>query len=182
MRGVEFLKKNAVTVLRGHGVLTGPTSVRVSGGESGDVEATATDLILATGSVPRHLPDLTVDQDRVIDSDEALRRDPPPKAVTIIGAGAIGVEWASLYADLGADVRLVEFADRIVPLEDPDISKELTRLFRKRGMTVLAASTVDPASLEKTKSAIRHRIVANEGGTVTDVESDWILVAIGRRR
>ena len=182
VRGVEFLlKKNAVTVLRGHGVLTGPTSVRVSGGESGDVEASATDLILATGSAPRHLPDLTVDQVKVIDSDEALRRDPPPKSVTIIGAGAIGVEWASLYGDLGAEVRLVEFMDRIVPLEDPDISKELARLFRKRGMAIHAASTVDPASLKPTKSGIRHAIVANGGGERTEVESDWILVAIGRR-
>jgi dihydrolipoamide dehydrogenase len=182
VKGVEFLmNKNKVTVLRGHGVLTGPTSVRVSGGESGDLEASATDLILATGSAPRHLPDLTVDQERVIDSDEALRRDAPPKSVTIIGAGAIGVEWASLYGDLGAEVHLVEFMDRIVPLEDPDISKELGRLFRKRGMTVHPASTVDPVSLKPTKGGIRHAIVANDGSARTDVETDWILVAIGRR-
>ena len=182
VKGVEFLlKKNKVTVLRGHGTLTGPTSVRVSGGESGDLEASATDLILATGSAPRHLPDLTVDQDRVIDSDEALRRDKPPKSVTIIGAGAIGVEWASLYGDLGAEVRLVEFLDRIVPLEDPDISKELTRLFRKRGMAVHPASTVDPSSLQRTKGGIKHAIAANDGSGRVEVESDWILVAIGRR-
>jgi dihydrolipoamide dehydrogenase len=182
VKGVEYLmKKNAVTVLHGHGVLTSPTSVRIGGGESGDVEATATDLILATGSAPRHLPDLTVDQDRVIDSDEALRRDVPPKSVTIIGAGAIGVEWASLYGDLGAEVRVVEFMDRIVPLEDPDISKELGRLFRKRGMTIMPASTVDPKSLERTEAGVRHKIVANDGSGLTEVESDWILVAIGRR-
>ncbi len=182
VKGVEFLmKKNKVTVLRGHGVLTSPTSVRISGGESGDLEASATDLILATGSAPRHLPDLTVDQDRIIDSDEALRRDAPPKSVTIIGAGAIGVEWASLYGDLGAEVQLVEFMDRIVPLEDPDVSKELARLFRKRGMAIHAGSTVDPASLQRTKTGIRHAIVANDGGERTEVESDWILVAIGRR-
>jgi dihydrolipoamide dehydrogenase len=182
VKGVEFLmKKNKVTVLRGHGVLTSPTSVRISGGESGDLEASATDLILATGSAPRHLPDLTVDQDRIIDSDEALRRDAPPKSVTIIGAGAIGVEWASLYGDLGAEVQLVEFMDRIVPLEDPDVSKELARLFRKRGMAIHAGSTVDPASLQRTKTGIRHAIVANDGGERTEVESNWILVAIGRR-
>jgi dihydrolipoamide dehydrogenase len=145
------------------------------------VDASATDLILATGSAPRSLPGLDVDQQRVIDSDEALRRDVPPKSVTIVGAGAIGVEWASLYADLGAEVRLVEFMDRIVPLEDPDISKELGRLFRKRGMAVHAASTVDPASLQRTEGGIRHAIVANEGGARSEVESDWIMVAIGRR-
>jgi dihydrolipoamide dehydrogenase len=181
VKGVEFLmNKNKVTVLRGHGVLTGATSVRVSG-ESGDLEASATDLILATGSAPRHLPDLTVDQDKVIDSDEALRRDALPKSVTIIGAGAIGVEWASLYGDLGAEVRLVEFMDRIVPLEDPDISKELARLFRKRGMAIHPASTVDPGSLKPTKSGIKHVIAAADGSGRTEVESDWILVAIGRR-
>jgi dihydrolipoamide dehydrogenase len=98
-----------------------------------------------------------------------------------VGAGAIGVEWASLYGDLGAEVRLVEFMDRIVPLEDPDISKELSRLFRKRGMTIHAGSTIDPASLERTETGIRHMIVANDGSARTDAESDWILIAIGRR-
>ncbi len=182
VRGVEFLlKKNKVTVLRGTGVLTSPTSVRVSGGESGELEASATDLILATGSVPRPLPGLDADQDRVIDSDEALRRDRVPAAVTIVGAGAIGVEWASLYDDLGADVRLVEFMDRIVPLEDLDISKELHRLFRKRGMSIHAGSTVEPTSLKRTGNGIRHQIVANDGSTRTEVESEWILIAIGRR-
>lgn len=182
VRGVEFLlKKNSVTVLPGHGVLTGPTSVRIGAGESGELEASATDLILATGSAPRPLPGLDVDQDRIIDSDEALRRNHLPRSVTIVGAGAIGVEWASLYGDLGAEVRLVEFMDRIVPLEDPDISKELSRLFRKRGMAVHAGSTIDPASLERTETGIRHMIVANDGSARADLESDWILIAIGRR-
>jgi len=182
VKGVEFLmKKNAVTVLRGHGVLTGPTSVRIGGGGLADVEASGSDLILATGSAPRPLAGLEADQDRVIDSDEALRRDQLPRSVTIVGAGAIGVEWASLYGDLGAEVRLVEFMDRIVPLEDPDISKELSRLFRKRGMTIHAGSTIDPASLERTETGIRHMIVANDGSARTDIESDWILIAIGRR-
>jgi dihydrolipoamide dehydrogenase len=182
VKGVEFLmKKNAITVLRGHGVLAGPTTVRVGGGESGDLEASGTDLILATGSAPRSLPGLDPDQDRIIDSDEALRRDSIPASVTIVGAGAIGVEWASLYDDLGAEVRLVEFMDRIVPLEDPDIGKELSRLFRKRGMAVHAGSTVDPGSLERTATGIRHAIVANDGSARTEVESDWIMIAIGRR-
>lgn len=182
VKGVEFLmKKNNVTVLQGHGVLTGPTSVRVSGGASGDLEASATDLILATGSAPRPLPGLDVDQERVIDSDEALRRDRIPGSVTIVGAGAIGVEWASLYHDLGAQVRLVEFLDRVVPLEDADVSKELHRLFRKRGIEVHVASTIDPGSLERTATGVRHTILANDGTARTDVESDWIMVAIGRR-
>ncbi|MGH2356377.1 MAG: FAD-dependent oxidoreductase, partial [Candidatus Limnocylindria bacterium] len=173
--GVEFLmKKNRVTVLRGQGVLTAPTSVRVGGGDSGDVEATATDLILATGSAPRSLPGLDPDGHRIITSDEALTRADAPARVTIVGAGAIGVEWASLYRDFGADVHLVEYLDRIVPLEDPEISKELARVFRKRGMAIHTASTIDPESITSTDDGIRFRVSAIDGGKATDVESDVI--------
>jgi len=182
VKGVEFLlKKNAVTVLRGQGTLTGPTSVRVSGGEDGELEATATDLILATGSAPRSLPGLELDGERIITSDEALLRGDAPRSVTIVGAGAIGVEWASLYRDFGAEVHLVEFMDRIVPLEDPDVSKELGRVFRKRGMNVHASSTIDHESIQRTDDGVRFAIAAREGGKRTDVESDLILVAVGRR-
>jgi dihydrolipoamide dehydrogenase len=182
VKGVEFLmKKNAVTVLHGQGTLTGPTSVRVSGGDDGELDATATDLILATGSAPRSLPGLELDGERIITSDEALLRDDAPARVTIVGAGAIGVEWASLYRDFGTDVHLVEFMDRIVPLEDPDVSKELGRVFRKRGITVHASSTIDHESIQRTDDGLRFAIAAREGGTRTDVESDLILVAVGRR-
>jgi dihydrolipoamide dehydrogenase len=182
VKGVEFLmKKNAVTLLRGQGTLTGPTSVRVSGGESGDVEASATDLILATGSAPRSLPGLELDGERIITSDEALLRDDAPGRVTIVGAGAIGVEWASLYRDFGAEVHLVEFMDRIVPLEDPDVSKELARVFKKRGINLYASSTIDHESIKRTDNGLSFAIAAREGGKRTDVESDLILVAVGRR-
>ncbi|MGH2428301.1 MAG: dihydrolipoyl dehydrogenase [Candidatus Limnocylindria bacterium] len=180
--GVEFLmKKNKVSVINGQGVLTAPTSVRVSGGESGDVEATATDVMLATGSAPRSLPGLDPDGERIITSDEALRRDDVPKRVTIIGAGAIGVEWASMYRDFGAEVHLVEYADRIVPLEDPEVSKELTRVFKKRGMNLHPGSTVDPESIQHGDGGMRFSIAAKDGGGKADVESDVILVAVGRK-
>jgi dihydrolipoamide dehydrogenase len=182
VRGVEFLlKKNKVTVLHGNGTLTSPTSVRIAGGESGEIDASADDLILATGSVPRSLPGLDIDGERIITSDEALKRTSAPRSVTIVGAGAIGVEWASLYQDFGAQVTLVEFLDRVVPLEDPDVSKELHRLFRKRGITVHASSTIDPETIERTKEGLRFTIAAREGDKRTDVESELILVAVGRR-
>ena len=182
VKGVEFLlKKNGVTVLKGGGVLTSPVSVRVSGGESGEIEAHGTDLLLATGSAPRSLPGIEIDGERIITSDEALRRNESPKRVTIIGAGAIGVEWASIYRDFGAEVNLVEYADRIVPLEDPEIAKELSRVFRKRGIGLHPASSVDPASIERTGSGLKFAVVANEGGKRTDVEADTLLVAVGRR-
>ena len=180
--GVEFLlKKNKVTVLHGQGVLTGPTSVRVSGGDSGDVEASAANLILATGSAPRSLPGLDPDGRLIITSDEALQRDDVPKRVTIVGAGAIGVEWASLYNDFGAEVTLVEFLDRLVPLEDPEVSKELGRVFRKRGIVMHLASTIDTETLKKGDNDISFQIAAKDGGKRADVTADVILVAVGRR-
>jgi dihydrolipoamide dehydrogenase len=180
--GVEFLmKKNKVTVIKGNGVLTGPTSVRVSGGESGDVEATADHLILATGSAPRSLPGLEPDGRLVITSDEALARGDVPGRVTIVGAGAIGVEWASMYRDFGAEVTLVEFADRVVPLEDPEISKELARVFRKRGITTHVASTIDPESLNKGETEVSFQVATKDGSKRTDLTADVILVAVGRK-
>ncbi len=180
--GVEFLmKKNKVTVLHGNGVLTGPTSVRVAGGEAGDLEATADNLILATGSAPRSLPGLDPDGRLIITSDEALSRGDVPGRVTIVGAGAIGVEWASMYRDFGAEVTLVEFADRVVPLEDPEIGKELARVFKKRGIAMHAASTIDPESITKGENEVSFQIASKDGATRTDLTVDVILVAVGRR-
>src|SRR5688500_2815611 len=145
------MKKNKVTVLRGNGVLTGPTSVRISGGQTGDLEVKGDNLILATGSAPRSLPGLEADGRLIITSDEALTRGDVPGRVTIVGAGAIGVECASMYRDFGSEVTLVEFADRIVPLEDPEIGKELARVFKKRGIAIHAASTIDPESIRRSE-------------------------------
>jgi len=180
--GVEFLlKKNKITVLRGNGVLTGPTSVRVSGGEAGEIEATADNLILATGSAPRALPGLEPDGRLVITSDEALTRADVPRRITIVGAGAIGVEWASMYRDFGAEVTLVEFADRIVPLEDPQVGKELARVFKKRGIGMHTASTIDPETIKKADDEISFQVASKDGARRTDLTSDAILVAVGRR-
>jgi dihydrolipoamide dehydrogenase len=180
--GVEFLmKKNRVTVLRGNGTLTGPTSVRVGGGEAGEIEASGDNLILATGSAPRSLPGFEPDGRLVITSDEALTRGDVPGRVTIVGAGAIGVEWASMYRDFGAEVTLVEFADRIVPLEDPDIGKELARVFRKRGIAIHAASSIDPESVRKGDDEVSFAIATKDGAKRTEVTADVILVAVGRK-
>ena len=180
--GVEFLmKKNKVTVVNGHGVLTGPTTVRVSGGASGDVEVSGGHLILATGSAPRSLPGLDPDGELIITSDEALSRNDVPRRVAIVGAGAIGVEWASMYRDFGAEVTLIEYADRVVPLEDPEISKELARVFRKRGIVIHTSSTIDPETLDRTGGDVRFQVAQRDDGKRTDVAADVILLAVGRR-
>jgi dihydrolipoamide dehydrogenase len=180
--GVEFLmKKNKVTILRGNGVLTGPTTVAVSGGESGDVEAVGDNLILATGSAPRSLPGLDPDGRLIITSDEALTRGDVPARVTIVGAGAIGVEWASMYRDFGSEVTLVEFADRIVPLEDAEVGKELGRVFKKRGIAIHTASTIDPETISKADDEVSFQVATKDGAKRSDVTADVILVAVGRR-
>jgi dihydrolipoamide dehydrogenase len=180
--GVEFLmKKNKVTILRGNGVLTGPTTVAVSGGESGDVEAVGDNLILATGSAPRSLPGLDPDGRLIITSDEALTRGDVPARVTIVGAGAIGVEWASMYRDFGSEVTLVEFADRIVPLEDTEVGKELGRVFKKRGIAIHTASTIDPETISKSDDEVSFQVATKDGAKRSDVTADVILVAVGRR-
>jgi dihydrolipoamide dehydrogenase len=180
--GVEFLmKKNKVTILRGNGVLTGPTTVTVSGGESGDVEAVGENLILATGSAPRSLPGLDPDGRLIITSDEALTRGDVPPRVTIVGAGAIGVEWASMYRDFGSEVTLVEFADAIVPLEDAEVGKELGRVFKKRGIAIHTASTIDPETISKADDEVSFQIATKDGAKRSDVTTDVILVAVGRR-
>jgi dihydrolipoamide dehydrogenase len=182
VKGVEFLmKKNAITVLKGSGTVTGATAVHVSGGESGELDATGTYMILATGSAPRTLPGLEIDGERLITTDEALTRADVPRRVAIVGAGAVGVEWASLYRDFGADVHLVEFLDRIVPLEDADVSKELARVFRKRGINTYVSSTIDPKSIERTKRGVHFAIAARDESSRIEMETDLILVAVGRR-
>jgi dihydrolipoamide dehydrogenase len=182
VKGVEFLmKKNGVTILHGSGTLTSATSVHVSDGESGELDATATDLMLATGSAPRSLPGLDIDGERIITSDEALRRNDVPKRVTIVGAGAIGVEWASMYRDFGCEVTLVEFADRVVPLEEADVSKELNRVFKRRGIDIHTASTIDAETIKRTDEGLTFTVKPNEGDKRTDIEADIILVAVGRR-
>ena len=182
VNGVEFLmKKNKVTVLRGNGVLSGPTSVRVGGGESGELEVTAANLMLATGSAPRSLPGLEPDGRLVITSDEALARDDVPPRVAIVGAGAIGVEWASMYRDFGAEVSLIEFADRVVPLEDPEVGKELARVFRRRGIAIHVGSTIDPETLKKGESDVSFQVATRDGAKRTEMTVDVVLVAVGRR-
>jgi dihydrolipoamide dehydrogenase len=182
VKGVEFLmKKNGVTILRGTGHAHQPDQRPRQRRRIGRRRRDGTDLILATGSAPRHLPGLEVDGKLIITSDEALQREAVPKRVAIVGAGAIGVEWASLYRDLGAEVHLVEYLDRIVPLEDADVSKELTRIFKKRNVKIYVSSSIDPKSIEATKGGVHFAVEARDGKTRVEMETDVILVAVGRR-
>ncbi|MEW2613813.1 dihydrolipoyl dehydrogenase [Streptomyces sp. NPDC047880] len=189
-RGVQaHLAHAGVRVVAGQAQLTGARSVRVTEpgvpggrtgahGEPGVRELTARrGLVLATGSRPRTLPGLEPDGRRVVTSDDALFAPGLPASVLVLGGGAIGVEYASFHRSLGAEVTLVEAAGRIVPLEDAEVSRHLTRGLRKRGVDVRAGARLLDA--EVLGDGVRARVRGARGETVT-VEAERLLVAVGR--
>ncbi|MDQ0717066.1 dihydrolipoamide dehydrogenase [Streptomyces luteogriseus] len=189
-RGVEaHLAHAGVRVIKGSARLTGPRSVRVAGsaapgarpsthGETGVHDLSARrGLVLATGSQPRTLPGLKPDGRRVVTSDDALFAPGLPASVLVLGGGAIGVEYASFHRSLGAEVTLVEAADRIVPLEDGDVSRHLTRGLKKRGVDVRAGARLLDA--EVLGDGVRARLRTALGESLT-VEAERLLVAVGR--
>ncbi|MEU3661553.1 dihydrolipoyl dehydrogenase [Streptomyces sp. NPDC032940] len=174
-RGVEaHLAHTGVTVVRGSARLTGPRSVRVDGGPRLTARR---GVVLATGSRPRTLPGLEPDGRRVVTSDDALFAPGLPASVLVLGGGAIGVEYASFHRSMGAEVTLVEAAERIVPLEDADVSRHLTRGLKKRGVDVrVGARLLDAEVLD---DGVRAWVRTARGETLT-VGAERLLVAVGR--
>ncbi|ANP50242.1 dihydrolipoamide dehydrogenase [Streptomyces griseochromogenes] len=182
-KGVEaHLAHAGVRVVRGSARLTGTRTVRVEDARDdstpGVHDFTARrGIVLATGSRPRVLPGLTPDGRRVVTSDDALFAPGLPASVLVLGGGAIGVEYASFHRSMGAEVTLVEAADRIVPLEDADVSRHLTRGLKKRGIDVRAGARLLDA--EVLENGVRARVRTARGETRT-VEAERLLVAVGR--
>ncbi len=184
-KGVQFLmKKNRIEVLHGHGRIVsvpgkegspGVIAVAAAGEES---DIAFDNLIIATGSRPRSLPGLAIDGKYVITSEEALEMDALPASVVILGGGAIGVEWASMLNDFGVEVTIVEFEGRLLPLEDADVSKELQRLFAKRGIKVLTGAKLLPESLKTGPHGIY--VQAEQAAGLKELSADKLLVAVGR--
>lgn len=174
-RGVEgHLAHAAVEVVAGSAELTGSRSVRIEG--YGEVVARR-GIVLATGSRPRMLPGLTADGRRVVTSDDALFAPGLPESVLVLGGGAIGVEYASLHRSMGARVTLVEAADRLVPLEDADVSRHLTRGLKKRGIDVMTGARLMDATVLDDGVTATLRTPRGESRTV---EAERLLVAVGR--
>ena len=163
-----LVKSRKIEVVQGHGTLVSPTAVEVDGRtiEAGHV-------LLATGSVPRSIPGLEIDHERVMTSDDALKLDTIPGSVVILGAGAIGCEFASVWRSFGAEVTIVEALPHLVPLEEESSSKLLERAFRKRGIKQELG-----ARFEKVEHSGSGVVVTLEGGKT--LEADLLLVAIGR--
>ena len=181
VKGLDFLmRKNKVTVISGFGKLTGPAkdgvltiAVESSKGAS---NVQAKNVILATGSDAKLLPGLTADE-TVLTNIEILSLKQIPKSLAIIGAGAVGVEFGSIFRSFGSEISIIEFLPRVVPNEDEDVSKELSRDFRKRGIDLNVGAKVE--KVEKTKTGAKVSFTASDGKKV-EKEAEKVLVAVGR--
>ena len=180
-KGLEFLvRKNKVTSVRGVGRLTGPGKNGVhtveveSEGKKSQIQAK--NVIVATGSYARMLPGLQADE-RILTNIEVLSLDKVPKSMIIIGSGAVGVEFASIYRSFGAEVTVIEMLPRLVPVEDEEVSKELLRSFKKRGINCFVSSKVE--KVEKTKDGVAVSFTP-EGEKQQRIEAEKVLIAVGR--
>ena len=175
--GVGFLlKKNKVEHIEGYGRLLGGGAVEVE--RDGDKrKITAKDIIIATGSRPRSLPFLQIDEDRIWSSTGALFQDTAPGSLVVVGAGAVGVEFADIYNAYGTKVTLVEALDRILPLEDKDSSRTVAQAFRRRKMDIFTSARVESTVAREDGVTISF---TDKRGKAHTLDVDYVLSAVGR--
>ena len=185
VKGVTSLtKKNKVDYIVGRGKLEGPQQVRVAttdgeGKSTGEVVLQARDVILATGSRVKSLPGLMPDGTHIVTSDDVLRSSRLPASIIVVGAGAVGVEFASYYHDLGAEVTVLEYLPGLVPLEDGEVQKEMERAFKKRGIKIMTSARFDPAAVKADDDGV-SLMVGPEGSEPSELRAEQMLVATGR--
>jgi dihydrolipoamide dehydrogenase len=208
-KGVQgLMRKNKVQVFTGVGSFVEPKKIKVESEDGETQELEAENVIIATGSAVRTLPGLDIDHEKIISSDDVVTMDHYPKSIIVLGSGAVGTEFASMYNDFGTEVTIVEVLDRLLPAEDPEISAELEKQFEEHGIRVMTSSMVDPESLEKTDDGVKIKVspvseetqeeeeeeadeestyggeadtAGEEGGEGETLEAEAILVAIGRK-
>ncbi|WP_040228678.1 dihydrolipoyl dehydrogenase [Bhargavaea cecembensis] len=182
-----LMKKGKIDVYEGMGRILGPSifspmpgtiSVEYENGEENEM-LIPNNVIIATGSRPRTLPGLDIDGTHVMTSDEALAMESLPASILIIGGGVIGIEWASMLNDFGVDTTVVEYADRILPTEDADISKEMEKLLKKRGVKIITSAKVLPDTLQKGEGSVS--ISAETGDGTETFSAEKVLVSVGRQ-
>lgn len=178
-KGVQFLmKKNKIQVFMGSAKLTKSRQVEVTAADGKKEVLNAKHIILATGGRAKELPNLPIDGKTTIEYRKALVLEKLPKRMVIVGAGAIGVEFAYFYNSMGVEVAVIEYLEQgLVPREDPDISRELTRIFKKRGITTYANTSVE--SVTKTKSGLIVNLKSRKDGAESHIECDIVLSATG---
>ena len=178
VKGVGFLmRKNNIAVFMGEAKLTSKDTLTVTGSDKKVTELKAKTIIIATGATAAVPGAWKVDGDKVVTYQEAILQEKLPKNVIVIGSGAIGVEFATVWNSYGVDVTIVEMLPRLVPLEDEEISKDLKKEFEKRGIKCLVGNKVE--SVEATKSGVKVKVSAE--GKETTLEAEQALVAIGFR-
>ncbi|MHB8876492.1 MAG: dihydrolipoyl dehydrogenase [Myxococcaceae bacterium] len=173
--GIDFLmKKNKVTVVKGHGRIAGKGKVEVAG-DGGQVLETK-HIILATGSVPKSLPTVVVDHEKILNSDSVLSLAQLPKSIIVLGAGAVGCEFASIFNHLGVETSLVEYLPHLLPFEDEDLSKELEKYFRRRKINYLLGAKVEKAE----RGGKGVQVTMKVGDQTQVLEAELLLSAVGR--
>ncbi len=186
-KGVQHLmKQGKIDVYEGVGRILGPSifspmpgtiSVEMNNGTENEM-LLPKNVIVATGSRPRTLPGLKIDGDYVMSSDEALQLESLPRSIIIVGGGVIGIEWASMLSDFGVEVTVIEYADRIIPTEDKEISKEMQRLMKKKGIKIVTSAKVLPESVMKEKGV---SISAEVKDVLKEFKAEKLLISVGRQ-
>ena len=177
-KGIEFLmKKNSITVFKGAGRLALPGKVEVTGDDGKKQTIETKNIVIATGSVVRPIKGMETDGERIVNSDHILELKDVPKSLIVVGSGAVGTEFASVYSRFGAETTLVELLPRLMPLEDEEISKELEKSFRKRGIKSLTGTNLQ--KVERTDAGVRATGVDDKGKEIS-LEAEMLLVAVGR--
>jgi dihydrolipoamide dehydrogenase len=175
--GIELLfKKNKIDWIRGSGRLAGGGRVEVADGQAQTLTATK-EIVVATGSQPRGVPGIDIDRKRIITSDEAIGLREVPKSIVVMGSGAVGVEFASVFRRFGSEVTIIELLPRLVPVEDEAVSAELERSFKKQGIKVLTGTRVTAA---RAGSADVDLEAQTADGKTTRLKAEFLLVATGR--
>jgi dihydrolipoamide dehydrogenase len=175
--GIELLfKKNKIDWIKGSGRLAGKGKVDVSDGQKGTLTARK-EIIVATGSMPRSVAGIEIDRKRIITSDEAIHLKEIPKSIVIMGSGAVGVEFGSIFRRFGSEVTIIELLPRIVPVEDEAVSAELEKSFKKQGIKVLTGTKV--TSAKAGASGVDLEAQTGDGKT-TKLTAEYLLVATGR--
>lgn len=177
VKGIEFLfRKNKVETIKGFGVLTGSNSIEVTDTEGEKRTVTAENIVIATGARAKQLPNLKPDGKQVLSSTEAMIMDHIPESMTIIGAGAIGMEFAYFYKSFGTKVSVVEMMPNILPVEDTEVSVELEKIYKRQGYQFFTTHKVTGVKLEKKGTKVE---IESEDGKKQTLEAECVLVAIG---
>lgn len=177
--GVAFLmKKNDVKVVSGFGRIAGPGKVSVTGSDGSQTLYAARNILIATGSTPRSLPGMEIDHQTILSSDSILEVTEVPRSLLVIGSGAVGVEFASMFARFGSKTVVVEILPRVVPIEDEEISRELAASFKRQGIAVYVDTRIE--KLTKTEGGVEV-IARSSSGKTESFRTEKILMAVGRK-